>query len=329
MNQFGRIFKLSIYGESHGSEIGIIIDGCPPGLPLSPDMFEEDMSRRKGGQKGTTPRVEDDLPLLCSGVFKGKTTGAPILIRFENRNVRSEDYEKQRDIPRPGHVDWVAHQKFSGFEDYRGGGHFSARLTAGLVAAGVVAKKLLGAMKVEAKIIEVGGEQDIDSGLSRAIEAKDTIGGVVECRVSQVPVGLGAPFFDSLESMLAHILFAIPAVKGLEFGAGFESARMFGSQHNDPILDASGKTASNNNGGILGGLSTGNELIFRVAIKPASSTPHPQKSYNWSSKKVEVFSIKGRHDLCVALRAPVIVEAAAAIVLADFLLLSRADKLSV
>lgn len=327
MNQFGRIFRLSIYGESHGHEVGIIVDGCPPGLVLYPEMFEDDMSRRRGGQgKGTTPRVETDVPILCSGIYQGKTTGAPILMRFENRNVRSEDYEKQRDIPRPGHVDWVAQQKFRGFQDYRGGGHFSARLTAGLVAAGVVAKKILGGIDVEAKLIEAGGDADLEAGLAKAIAAKDTIGGIVECTVSGVPVGLGDPFFDSIESVLAHLLFSIPAVKGVEFGAGFESARMYGSQHNDPIIDAQGTTSSNNNGGILGGLSNGNDLVFRVAIKPASSTPFPQKSFNWTTNTMEDFSIKGRHDLCVALRAPVIVEAVAAIALADFLLLSRADK---
>lgn len=283
-----------------------------------------DLERRKGGQgKGTTPRKEDDHPLIKSGVFNGRTTGFPITILFENKNTRSEDYEKQRSIPRPGHADWVAHQKFGGHEDYRGGGHFSARLTAGIVAAGAIAKKLMKNLNIKAEVTEIAGEKDLDKGLQKAIEARDSVGGIVECRVTGMPVGLGEPYFDSLESSLAHIVFAIPAVRGIEFGTGFAAAKMFGSEHNDAIENREGKTRTNHAGGVVGGISNGNELVFRLAIKPASSTPKKQNSLNWETGQTGDFSVQGRHDLCVALRAPVIVEAVTAIVLADFMLLAQ------
>lgn len=327
MNSFGRLFSVSIFGESHGECVGITIDGCPAGLALAPEDLLPDLERRKGGkQKGTTPRQEADFPIFKSGLFNGKTTGFPITILFENNNIRSEDYQKQRSFPRPGHADMVAHQKFGGNEDYRGGGHFSARLTAGLVAAGGIAKKLMPVVTINATVTEIGGEADLEKGIQRAIDAKDSVGGLVECRVNGLPVGLGEPYFDSLESQLAHIMFAIPAVKGIEFGAGFAAAKMFGSQHNDAIEDISGKTKTNNAGGIVGGISNGNELVFRIAIKPTASTPKLQNSLNWDTGKMEDFSVKGRHDLCVALRAPVIVEAATALVLVDLLLLEQHIK---
>ncbi|PSK92566.1 chorismate synthase [Taibaiella chishuiensis] len=334
MNTFGRVFRIAVFGESHGACAGVTIDGVPAGLELGLEAFLPDLERRKGGlQKGTTPRKEDDLPLFLSGLFNDYSTGAPLTILFENRNTRSGDYEKQRAIPRPGHADFVAHQKFGGFEDYRGSGHFSARLTVGIVAAGVVAKKLIAALlqqeiAIRASILEIGGEPDLDKGLDKAIAAKDTIGGIIECRCSGLPAGLGEPFWDSMESVLAHALFAIPAVKGVEFGAGFGAARMFGSEHNDSIEDASGKTRTNHAGGIVGGISNGNELVFRIAIKPTSSTPKEQESLNWETGQQEIFSVKGRHDLCVALRAPVIVEAMTAIALADLLLLTHRDRVA-
>jgi chorismate synthase len=307
--------------------VGITIDGCPAGISLTPEDLLPDLERRKGGQgKGTTPRKEDDYPIFKSGVFNGKTTGFPITILFENKNTRSEDYNKQRSIPRPGHADWVAHQKFGGNEDYRGGGHFSARLTTGIVAAGAIAKKLMQGVKIEAVITEVGGEVDTEKGLHKAIDAKDSVGGIIECRVNGLPTGLGEPYFDSIESSLAHIVFAIPAVRGVEFGTGFAAAKMFGSQHNDSIQNMEGKTKTNHAGGIVGGITNGNELVFRLAIKPTSSTPKEQNSLNWDTEQLEDFSIKGRHDLCVALRAPVIVEAVTALVLADFMLLEQKIK---
>jgi len=323
VNSFGRIFRITIFGESHGSCVGVSIDGCPAGLPLSENDFTADIERRKGGTKGTTPRKEDDIPQIKTGVFNGKTTGAPITILFDNNNTRSGDYEKQRDIPRPGHADLVANKKFGGHEDYRGSGHFSGRLTVCLVAAGVVAKKLLAGSMVVANILEIGGETDLDKGLQKAIDAKDTIGGIIECRVNNLPVGLGEPFFDSAESVISHAVFAIPAVKGIEFGAGFIAAKMFGSEHNDAIENAMGKTKTNNAGGIVGGLTNGNELVFRIVVKPTSSTPKPQQSLNWETNTVEEFSVKGRHDLCIALRVPVVLEAVTAFVLADLLLLEQ------
>ncbi|HQV84608.1 MAG TPA: chorismate synthase [Chitinophagaceae bacterium] len=327
MNSFGRIFRISIFGESHGECAGITIDGCPAGLSLAAEDLLPDLERRKGGiQKGTTPRQEEDYPIFMSGVFNGKTTGFPVTILFENKNIRSEDYNKQRSIPRPGHADWVANQKFGGNEDYRGGGHFSARLTTGIVAAGVIAKKLMKDVSIQADVTEIGGEKDLEKGLQKAIDARDSVGGIVECRVKGLPVGLGEPYFDSLESVLSHFLFAIPAVKGVEFGSGFAAARMFGSLHNDAIENKEGKTRTNHAGGIVGGISNGNELVFRLAVKPTSSTPKEQNSLNWDTGKTENFSIKGRHDLCVALRAPVIVEAVAAIVIADFMLLEQKIK---
>jgi chorismate synthase len=328
MNSIGRLFRVTIFGESHGESVGIVIDGCPAGLALTVDDFLEDLDRRKGGkQKGTTPRQEEDLPVFKSGLFNNKTTGAPITIIFDNRDTRSGDYEKQKAVPRPGHADFVARQKFGGFEDYRGSGHFSGRLTVGLVAAGVVAKKLLAeagsSIKINATILEIGGETNIDKGLQKAIDAKDSVGGIIECRVTGLPAGLGEPFFDSVESLLSHLVFSIPAVRGIEFGTGFPAARMFGSSHNDAIENMEGKTLTNHAGGIVGGLTNGNELVFRIAIKPTSSTPKEQNTLNWETGKKETVSVKGRHDLCIALRVPPILEAVTAIGLADFFLLEQ------
>lgn len=301
--------------------MGILIDGCPAGLPLGPEDLLADIERRKGGQQpGTTPRKEEDAPHFKSGLFQGNTTGAPILIYFENNNTRSGDYEKQRSIPRPGHADFVAAKKFGGFEDYRGSGHFSGRLTLPLVAAGAIAKKIVGAVRIEAMLIEVGGHADVEKGIELAIANKDSVGGIVECRVNGLPIGLGEPFFDATESLLAHAVFAVPAIRGIEFGTGFAAAKMFGSAHNDAIEDSEGATRTNHAGGIVGGLTNGNELVFRVAVKPTSSTPKEQRSLNTSSGRQEEFVIKGRHDLCIALRVPVVIEAVTAIVLADLLM---------
>ena len=327
MNSFGKIFRVTIFGESHGPSVGITIDGCPAGLPLSVADFDADIERRKGGiQKGTTPRTESDTPIFLSGVFNEKTTGSPLTIIFENNNTKSSDYEKQRNIPRPGHADFVASKKFGGNEDYRGGGHFSGRLTVCLVAAGVVAKKILALQKnisCMASILEVGGEKDIETGLQKAIDAKDSIGGIIECRVAGLPIGLGEPFFDSVESLISHAVFAIPAIKGIEFGAGFAAAKMKGSEHNDALENESGKTVTNHAGGIVGGLTNSNELVFRVAVKPTSSTPKEQHTLNIESGVMEDFSVKGRHDLCIALRVPVVLEAITTFVLADLLMLEQ------
>ncbi len=489
MNSFGRIFRVTIFGESHGPSVGLIIDGCPAGMTLTAADFVTDIERRKGGtQKGTTPRKEDDIPIFLSGIFNDTTTGAPLTIIFHNNNTRSGDYEKQRNIPRPGHADFVANKKFGGFEDYRGGGHFSGRLTVCLVAAGVVAKKVLdltyltdltpnpsprergteperfgyftnsveewknvsqfaknnrhhptkaeetlwqalrnrqvagckfrrqhpikgfipdfvcldkkivveidgdyhndeeqknydaartillnhhefkllrftneevlnnttdvvrkieeqllktkdttkhhspllwrgvggeveAAIKVTATILEIAGEKNLEAGLQKAIDAKDSVGGIVECRVSNLPIGLGEPFFDSVESVISHAVFAIPAIKGIEFGAGFSAAKMFGAEHNDALEDVSGRTETNHAGGVVGGITNGNDLVFRIVVKPTSSTPKQQESLNWETGEKEIFSIKGRHDLCIALRVPPVLEAVTAMAIVDLMML--------
>ncbi|MCG8697857.1 MAG: chorismate synthase [Bacteroidales bacterium] len=323
MNNFGRIFRVNIFGESHGNGVGILIDGVPAGLPLVFEDFKEDIGRRRSGAKGTTPRVEADLPHLHTGIFNDHTTGAPLTILFENTNTRSKDYSKLKTVPRPGHADFVAEQKYGGYQDYRGGGHFSARLTTGIVAAGVVAKKLIAPIKIEAQLIEAGGNTNIEEAINAAMETSDSIGGIIECRVSNMPVGLGEPYFDSLEGVLSHMMFSIPAIKGIEFGAGFEAARMTGSQHNDEIVNTDGTTRTNHAGGINGGISNGNDLVFRLAVKPTSSISLKQETINLETGKMEELEVQGRHDLCVALRAPVIVEAATAIVLADFMMLEN------
>ncbi len=324
MNSFGTLFRVNIFGESHGACVGITVDGCPAGLTLEQADFVIDMERRKGGkQKGTTPRQEDDMPVFKSGLFNDITTGAPITMLFENNNTRSGDYEKQRAVPRPGHADFTAHHKYGGFEDYRGGGHFSGRLTAALVGAGVIAKKLLKHIEVKAHIVSIGGNTDVEKGIQKAIENKDSVGGVVECVVTGLPIGLGEHFFDSVESLISHAVFAIPAIRGIEFGTGFAAASMFGVEHNDAIIDATGKTKTNHAGGVVGGFTNGNDLVFRIAVKPTSSTPKDQTTWNWETNEQEIFSVKGRHDLCIALRVPVVLEAVTALVLADLLLLEQ------
>jgi chorismate synthase len=320
MNTYGKIFRISIFGESHGANVGITIDGCPAGLPLSPEDFIADFDRRRSGAKGTTPRTEADTPNIITGFFNQHTTGAPLTILFENTNTRSRDYSNLLDIPRPGHADFVARKKFGGYDDYRGGGHFSGRLTLGLVAAGVIAKKLIAPIVVTTKILEVGGNSDIGEAIEKAIEKKDSIGGLIECRANNVPAGLGEPFFDSAESVISHMIFSIPAIKGIEFGAGFSAARMWGSEHNDRLISTDGRTSTNHSGGINGGITNGNEMIFRVVVKPTSSTHQVQRTMNIRTGEMTDLEIEGRHDTCIALRIPVVIESATAIVLADLML---------
>jgi len=320
MNTFGKLFKLSIFGESHGTNVGIVLDGVPAGILLLQSDFKADLARRKSGAKGTTPRIEADEPHIVSGVFNDHTTGAPIMVLFENTNTRSHDYSFLKETPRPGHADFVASQKFGGFEDYRGGGHFSGRLTLGIIAAGVVAKKIISPVNVESKLIEAGGITDIERAIDTAFKNNDSIGGIVETIATNMPIGLGEPFFDSLESVISHFVFAIPATKGIEFGSGFSAARMTGSQHNDKFVTKAGKTGTNFAGGINGGISNGNDLIFRVAVKPTSSTHQKQKTMNMKTGQMVDLEIEGRHDTCIALRIPVVIEAATSIVLADFML---------
>ncbi|MES2778689.1 MAG: chorismate synthase [Bacteroidota bacterium] len=320
MNTFGILFKISIFGESHGAVVGITIDNCPAGIPLYPELFLPDLTRRKSGRKGSTPRIEDDTPEIISGVFNGYSTGAPITIVFENGNTISKDYSNLKDTPRPSHADFTAKVKFNGYNDYRGGGHFSGRLTLPLVAAGVIAKAICKNITINAELIEAGGLSDIESAIEQAIRDEDSIGGIVQCRVNGITAGLGEPFFDSVESLISHMVFAIPAIKGIQFGSGFEAAKSTGIRNNDVFIDESGKTASNNEGGINGGITNGNELIFKVAVKPTSSVSKPQRTFNMANSQSEVLEIKGRHDVCIALRVPVVVEAVTAIVLADLIL---------
>jgi len=323
MNTFGKIFKINIYGESHGQQVGVLIDGCPAGLPLNKEDFTVDLLRRKSGAKGTTPRIEDDLPNLESGIFNGYTTGAPILISFLNKNTKSKDYKDLVNFPRPGHADFTAKMKFGGFNDFRGGGHFSGRLTLGLVAAGVIAKKLINPVIVQAKLTEAGGSENINEAIDQAIQNEDSIGGIVECTAENVWVGLGEPFFDSVEALLSRMVFSIPAIKGIEFGSGFNAAKMKGSEHNDQLLDSSGKTETNNAGGINGGITNGNPLVFRVAVKPTSSISKSQRTVNLDTGKQEELKVIGRHDACIALRVPVVLEAVTAMALCDLMLLEQ------
>jgi chorismate synthase len=323
MNSIGRIFRITIFGESHGQAIGVIIDGVPPGIAFGIEDFTADLNRRKAGAKGTTPRVEDDIPEFVSGWFNGFTTGAPLTILFRNTNTKSDDYNSIAKTPRPGHADFAAHKRFSGFNDFRGGGHFSGRLTLALVSAGVIAKKILGSIDINAKLIAAGGDSNIEEAIDKALQKGDSVGGLVECRASGIPIGLGEPFFDSVESTISHLAFAVPAIKGIEFGSGFSAASMNGSEHNDSILDSLGRTATNNAGGITGGLTNGNELIFRVAVKPTSSIGIKQQSFSIESGQVEDLEVKGRHDACIALRVPVVIEAITAIALADLLMIVK------
>ncbi len=323
MNSFGRIFRVSIFGESHGKSVGILMDGVPAGIPLVSEDFRADLERRRPGARGTTLRREDDLGLLKSGVFNDRSTGAPLIVQFENKDTDSSAYDNIRNHPRPGHADFTSFHKFGGFNDYRGSGHFSGRITLGLVAAGVVAKKMLEGVSLEAKLVEAGGSERIEENIEKALEADDSIGGIIECRVNGLPVGLGEPFFDKTDAMLGHAIFAIPGIRGLEFGAGFAAAKMQGSECNDPFLDKSGKTASNHSGGLNGGMTNGNELFFRVAVKPTSSIGREQTTINLQSGEQTELIVEGRHDACFALRLPVVIEAVTAIVLADLMLLEQ------
>ena len=334
MNTFGRKYKVSIFGESHGELIGVVLDGVPAGLELSAEDFTQDILRRKSGAKGTTPRIEADAPRIVSGVYEGVTTGAPLTIVFENTNTKSGDYSLFAAMPRPGHADLTAALKWDDCQDPRGGGHFSGRLTLPVVAAGVVAKKILQDATmldetpftgVNAHIVELGGiarKEEWQAAIDAAIKEGDSIGAVVECTVPEIDPGYGEPFWDSVEATIAHAVFSIPGVRGVEFGDGFASAAMKGSEHNDPI-GPDGRPTKNGAGGVNGGITNGAPLKFRVAFKPTSSIRKPQQTFNFATGQMDTLEVPGRHDVCFALRAPVIVEAMTAIVLADMVLLSN------
>lgn len=323
MNTFGQLFRVTIFGESHGAAIGVVIDGCPPGIAISGDDLLPDLKRRQSGSKGTTPRMEADLPEILSGIHENHTTGAPITIITRNGNQKSSDYDMFRDIPRPGHADYVARIKYGGFADMRGSGHFSGRITWGLVVAGAIAKKIIAPASITARLVSAGGSHNIDKAVEEAIVANNSVGGIVECRVANPPSGLGEPFFYSFESALSQIIFSIPAIRGIEFGAGFAAAGMTGLLHNDAYTGSGGQTATNNSGGVNGGITNGNEIVFRIAVKPTSSIGAMQNTYNFKDHEATTLHIIGRHDACIALRVPVIAEAAAAITLADLALIDR------
>lgn len=327
MNHIGKLFQVNIYGESHGNSVGVLLDGVPAGISLKEEDFVSDLARRKAGGLGTTPRVEADQVILESGIFNGYTTGGAILIRFLNTNTNSKDYSKLVNHPRPSHTDFVSNIKYHGYQDYRGGGSFSGRLTLGIVAAGVVAKKILKNVSFHTEITNLGGVKDKEQFkniLEQTVAEKNSIGGIVEIQASNIPVGLGEPYFDSLESMISHLLFSIGGVKGVSFGIGFDGVSLKGSEFNDCFIDGKGTTKTNHNGGINGGISNGNPLVVNVFVKPTPSIGIPQATFNKHSQKVEELVIEGRHDAAIILRTQVVLEACVAIALADANLIQKA-----
>ena len=348
-NSLGKRFVVTSFGESHGPEVGIVIDGCPAGLEITANEIQRELRRRQAtGDVFSTQRREPDQIEIVSGVFNDHTTGAPILLSVPNLNTQSEGYEERKYTPRPGQADLVARLRYGGYEDYRGGGRFSARITVGFVAAGAIAKKLINTigMAVYGHTVEIGGirarkvppeeaerasrgnalrcaDPEVAENMAEAIaDAKkrgDTLGGVIEVFATGVPVGLGEPVFDNLDGDLAKAFFAIPSVKAVEIGAGFESAKMRGSEYNDPLMVRQGRVQSptNSAGGIIGGLSTGQPVVCRIAFRPPSSIAIPQTTVNLETMKEQPLLIKGRFDVCVVPRAIPIVEAMMAIVLAD------------
>lgn len=350
---WGRSFKISIFGESHSEAIGVCIDSPPAGFKIDTDKLSRFMKRRAPGQnKMSTQRKEADMPNIVSGLINSVTTGTPLACTIENTNTHSKDYDKMQSVARPGHADFTGFVRYSGFNDIRGGGHFSGRLTAPLVFAGGIAKQILAANNIECicHVSEIAGVKDtpfdplnIPTELMRELEEKmppviddkashlmqcriegaratsDSVGGVIECAVTGVPAGVGSPMFDGIENRIASLVFGIPAVKGIEFGNGFESARLKGSENNDPFTVKDGKisTVTNNHGGILGGISSGMPIIFRTAIKPTPSIYKLQDTVDFKRMENTLLRIEGRHDPCIVPRAAVCVEAAAAIAVLD------------
>jgi len=351
-NSLGKIFTITSFGESHGKLIGIIIDGCPAGLAINEHDIQKELDKRKPGESpASTTRKEEDEADILSGIFNGYTTGAPICLVIWNKDIDSGEYEKGRFLPRPGHADYTSYIKYGGFDDYRGGGRFSGRITAGFVMAGAIARKLLGLIKTEvmAHTIEIGGipsrhmefneiKQRAASNPLRCADAEaalkmtvaieetakqgDSLGGVIEGIALRLQAELGEPVFDAIDAELSKALFSIPAVKGVEFGAGFQSARMKGSENNDPFVIEKDKpvTRSNNAGGILGGISNGMPLVVRVAIKPTASIAKSQQTVNLKEMTTASLELKGRHDVCIVPRAVIVVEAMMAVTLCDLAL---------
>jgi chorismate synthase len=348
-NSLGKLFTITSYGESHGECVGVVIDGCPAGLVLSEADIQPDLDRRKPGTSPvSSSRQEEDRGVILSGVFNGKTTGAPLCLAVWNRDKDSGSYDKTRLVPRPGHSDYTAYVKYGGYADYRGGGRFSGRVTAGMVMAGAVAKKLLSVLHIEilAHTTEIGGikaiARDYDEirrnassntvhcsnpqtaevmelAIQKAQQTGDSLGGIIEVIALGLPAGLGEPVFDTLEGDLSKAFFAIPAVKGVEFGAGFSVSHLKGSENNDPFTVREGRvfTTSNRAGGILGGISTGMPIVARIAVKPTPSIAQPQRTVNLADMSITSIEVSGRHDPCIVPRAVVVTEAAMAVVLCD------------
>lgn len=349
-NSFGKSFVITTFGESHGVGIGVVIDGCPAGLKITREEIQKFVDlRRPGYSSVSTSRKEQDYVNILSGIFEGYTTGAPVTLFAKNEDVRSEDYEIYRRVPRPGHADYPALKKFGSFNDWRGGGRFSGRITLSFVMAGAIAKKLLESIlniNVMAYTKQIGDVsinevsiQEIKTNrysndircpdikiaklmqeeIKKAQKAKDSIGGIIECIVTGVPIGLGEPIFSSVESEISHAMFSIPGVKGIEFGLGFGMAHKLGSEVNDEYIFEGDKvrTKTNNSGGIQGGLTTGMPVVFRIVIRPTSSIGKTQRSVDLKTKKEANLKIKGRHDPCIVPRAVVVVEALTAIIFAD------------
>ena len=326
MNGFGKLFNVNIYGESHNKSVGVLIDGIPAGIKLDETDFEMDLMARKPQKSSQTSRVEADKPIIESGLFNGYTTGTPMLIRFENNNTKSNDYKNLVTQPRPGHADFVMNQKYNGYNDYRGGGHTSGRLTVGIVAAGVIAKKITN-FEFETKLVKLGILTDMskkEEYLNEIVSDKDSVGGVVQITVKNVPIGLGEPYFYSVESAISQILYSIGAVKGVSFGIGFDGCGLLGSEYNDMIIDANGKTSTNNNGGINGGVSNGNDIVVNVFVKPTPSIYKEQQTFDFETNQVSALEIKGRHDSAIVERAMIVLENAVAIALCDLHFLKKA-----
>lgn len=322
MNSFGRILKVTLYGTSHNTEIGIVIDGCPAGIGINPKDFENDLARRSPKTLGTTSRIEEDTPIIKSGVYNGYTNGSPLVISFLNKNINTSDYNFEG-FYRPGHADLTSYIKYNGYNDPNGGGQSSGRMTLPIVAAGVVAKKIINNIVIQGELLTTTGPNNIEDEIKKAYNENNSIGGIVICNVSGVPIGLGEPFFDSIESLISHAIFSIPGAKAIEFGEGIKSSQMKGSEFNDMYINKEGKTHTNNNGGINGGISNGNDIYFKVYFKPTPSIGKSQTTLNFVSNDMQNFEIKGRHDVCYAIRTPVIVEALTALVIADLFLLSK------
>lgn len=325
-NSFGNILRVTIFGASHADRVGVVLEGVPRGMRFSVDDFMPDLERRRPKSLGDTPRHEEDVPYIEGLDAEGVTTGDRLVISFINKNTRSSDYDHLRRQPRPSHADLTQRLKYGEEYNLAGGGIASGRMTVALVAAGVVAKRVLGDAQFDTRLCRVGGStnpEEFDEIIAQARAKGDSVGGVVECRVAGVEATLGEPFFDSVESVISHLLFSIPGVKGVEFGDGFESAMRYGSERNDVIVDARGTTRTNNEGGINGGISNGNDIVVRAAIKPTPSIALRQQSYNFESGRVEELMIGGRHDACIARRAAVVVEAMVALALAELKLQNR------